>query len=113
MERREASSELNSSKHQNEVLKISKPQNGVLETPTLTDPKQLEGLGTKLTIKEMAVIKLSAENNHISLKELAGNPGISKGTIDRIIKSLKEKGILQRLGAKNNSTWKINIKSKQ
>ena len=94
-------------------MKISKPQNGVLETPTLTDPKQLEGLGTKLTIKEMAVIKLIAENNRISLKELASSPGMSKGIVDRIIKSLKEKGILQRLGAKNNSTWKINILSEQ
>ena len=61
----------------------------------------------------MAIIKLIAENNRISLKELAGSPGMSKGTVDWIIKSLKEKGILQRLGAKNNSTWKINFKSKQ
>lgn len=100
-------SELNSSKPQNEVLKIPKPQNGVLETPNLFDYNQLEGLATKLTIKEMAVIKMIAENNRISIKELAGKPGMSKGTVDRIIKSLKEKGVLQRVGAKNNSTWKI------
>lgn len=100
-------SEIQSLKPQNEVWKNTKPQNGVLDHPTLIDLKQIENLETKLTIKEMAVIKLIAENNHISLKELASKPGLSKGTVDRIIKSLKEKGVLQRIGSKNNSTWVI------
>ena len=91
-------------------MKITKPQNGVLETPIFIDPQQLKIFEKKLTIKEMAVITLIAENNRISLKELAGKPGFSKGTIDRIIKSLKEKGVLQRIGSKNNSTWVILIK---
>ena len=91
-------------------MKITKPQNGVLETPILVEPQQLKIFEKKLTIKEMAVITLIAENNRISLKELAGKPGFSKGTIDRIIKSLKEKGVLQRIGSKNNSTWVILIK---
>lgn len=85
-------------KPQNEVLKITKPQNGVLETPVLVELQQLKIFKKKLTIKEMAVITLISENNRISLKELASKPGWSKGTIDRIIKSLKEKGILQCIG---------------
>ena len=92
-------------KPQNEVLRAPKPQNEVLEKQILTDPQIFKGFEKKLTIKEFAVITLIAENNRISLKELAAKPGLSKGSVDRIIKSLKEKGILQRLGSKNNSTW--------
>ena len=95
------------SKPQDEVLRITKPRNEVLETPILGGSQPLKDFEKILTIKEMAVIRLIAENNHISLKELAGKPGLSKGTVDRVIKSLKEKGVLQRIGSKNNSTWII------
>lgn len=93
---------------QNGVSEIAKPQNGVLETPNATKPFKIPAqLEKRLTIKEMAVVKLMAENNSISIKELASHPGLSKGTVDRIIKSLKEKGILKRTGSKNNSHWVI------
>ena len=100
-------------KPQDEVLRITKPQNEVLETPILGGSQPLKDFEKILTIKEMAVIKLIAENNRIPLKELAFRPGLSKGTVDRVIKSLKEKGVLQRIGAKNNSTWIVNVPLKQ
>ena len=76
------------SKHQNEVLETS--------------------LSTQLSLKEMAVIRQIQDNPNISITDIAANTRLSKSTIDRIIRALKEKGLLTRTGAKNNATWLIN-----
>ena len=93
-------SEIQSVKPQNKVVKPSKRQNDVLETTEL--------LSQKLSIKEMAVMSLIMKNSKISISSLTKATGLSSRTIDRIIKSLKEKGILQRIGAKDNSIWIVN-----
>ena len=87
------------SKRQNDVSKTTKRQNDVLETTEL--------LSQKLSIKEMAVMSLIMKNSKISISSLTKATGLSSRTIDRIIKSLKERGILQRIGSKNNSTWVV------
>lgn len=82
-------------KPQNEV---AKHQNDVLETT----------LQSKLSLKEMAVIRQVENNPKISITDIAANTRLSKSTIDRVIRILKEKGLLTRTGAKNDSTWIIN-----
>lgn len=77
---------------------ISKHQNDVLET----------SLSALLSLKEMAVIRQIQDNPHISITVIADNTRLSKSTIDRVIRALKEKGLLTRTGAKNNTTWLIN-----
>lgn len=76
----------------------SKRQNDVLET----------SLSALLSLKEMAVIRQIQDNPHISITVIAANTRLSKSTIDRIIRALKEKGLLTRIGAKNNASWLIN-----
>lgn len=82
-------------KPQNEV---SKHQNDVLKT----------SLSALLSLKEMAVIRQIQDNPNISITDIAANTRLSKSTIDRVIRALKEKGLLTRTGAKNNATWLIN-----
>ena len=75
-------------KHQNDVLKTS--------------------FSAQLSLKEMAVIRQIQDNPNISITDIAANTHLSKSTIDRVIRALKEKGLLTRIGAKNNATWLIN-----
>ena len=84
---------------------VAKPQsdapkhhNDVLET----------SLSAMLSLKEMAVIQQIQDNPNISISDIAANTRLSKSTIDRVIRALKEKGLLTRIGAKNNATWMIN-----
>ena len=77
----------------------SKHQNDVLET----------SLSALLSLKEMAVIRQIQDNPNISITVIAANTRLSKSTIDRVIRALKEKGLLTRIGAKNNATWLINF----
>lgn len=88
------------SKPQNDVLESSKRQNDVLETS--------EELSARLTLKEMAVIRLIMNDPQISIANIATKTSLSKRTVDRAIASLKEKAFLSRIGAKNNATWIIN-----
>ena len=82
-------------KPQNEA---AKHQNDVLET----------SLHALLSLKEMAVIRQIKDNPNISITVIAAKTRLSKSTIDRTIRALKEKGLLTRSGSKNNSTWIIN-----
>ena len=89
----------NDAKPQNDVLEATKRQNDVLETS--------EAQNVKLTLKEMAVVRMITADSKISIASMTTKTGLSRRTIDRIIVSLKEKGILTREGAKNNATWII------
>lgn len=81
------------SKRQNDVSEATKRQNDV------SFPQ--------LSMKENAVLGMIAVNHHISIDEIAAAIGMSASTIDRIIKALKSKGIVERKGQKNNSEWII------
>ena len=84
-------------KHQSEE---AKRQNDVLETPSL--------FTERLSLKEMAEIRLIESDSRISIASITAKTGLSRCTVDRVISALKEKGILTREGAKNNATWIIN-----
>ena len=83
----------NDAKPQNEVSEDAKPQN--------------DSSKPQLTVKEKSVVEIMTGNPRVSIDEIARMTGISASTIDRIIKSLKEKGIIERKGQKNNSRWVV------
>ena len=60
-----------------------------------------------LTDKEQTVIHLIRRNPSITVSELAVFMGVSSKTAERAIKSLKEKEIIVREGAKRNGKWII------
>lgn len=84
---------------QNDVSEESKRQNDVLKTPL--------SFSERLSLKEMAVIRLISTDSRISITTITAKTGLSRRTVDRVIAALKDKGILVREGAKNNATWVI------
>lgn len=84
---------------------VTKPQSEVAK-------RQNDVLGTSLSallsLKEMAVIRQIQDNPNPFITAIAANTRLSKSTIDRIIRALKGKGLLTRIGAKNNTTRVIN-----
>lgn len=60
-----------------------------------------------LTDKEQTVIHLIRRKPSITVSKIAVSMGVSAKTAERAIKSLKEKGIIQREGAKKNGNWVI------
>ena len=64
-----------------------------------------EAINETLTENERLVLKLIEEDQESSIPQIAKKANLSKATIDRTIKILKEKGILTREGAKKNGRW--------
>lgn len=75
-----------SPKHQNEVLGINKRENDLV----------------------VQLLRLIAEQPGLGQKVLAQRLGVSLPKVQRVIKSLKEVGRLQRVGGKRYGEWKIN-----
>lgn len=55
------------------------------------------------------IIEIISKNNCITQEEIANELNKTRNSIYRNIKGLKDMGILERLGAKKNGNWKINI----
>nr|WP_304058428.1 ATP-binding protein [Enterocloster clostridioformis] len=62
----------------------------------------------KVTDKEADVLDLIREDPGYSMDEIAKRLSVSRKTVAARIKSLKEKGILERIGATKNGHWQIN-----
>ena len=56
---------------------------------------------------EKKVIKVLIENPNIKSSEIATKLGVTKRTIERSLKSLKEKEIIERVGAKHDESWAV------
>ncbi|MBR4824905.1 MAG: DeoR family transcriptional regulator [Spirochaetaceae bacterium] len=53
------------------------------------------------------MIALIADNNQISIRELSEKLGVTSKTIQRDLDLLKEKNIIQRVGADKGGHWEI------
>ena len=69
--------------------------------------KATKDVGINVGIHEQKVLELLRKNNQITAKELAGLLGISLRHSERLITSLKQKGMIQRVGSNKNGYWEI------
>ena len=63
--------------------------------------------GVKLTPTEQTVLDCIRDNNSISVAEIVNRTKKGRSTIMRTIKSLKEKGCIQRVGSDKTGSWEI------
>ncbi len=66
-----------------------------------------EKLSDKLSDKEMDVLKLLTENPAYTTSYLAGKLGVSRVTITKRLKNLKDKGVIERIGSDRKGYWDI------
>ena len=69
--------------------------------------KATKDVGINVGINEQKVLELLRKNNQITAKEIAGLLGISLRHSERLITSLKQKGMIQRVGSNKNGYWEI------
>ena len=66
-----------------------------------------EKLGEKLGETQQNIIKLMQNNPKIAITALATELGISTTAIEKHIKTLKDKNIIQRIGGAKGGLWEI------
>ncbi len=62
----------------------------------------------KLTKTEQLIFEYIKNNTHATIDDIASAIEKSSSTVDRTIKSLKAKAVLERIGADKDGHWKIN-----
>jgi ATP-dependent DNA helicase RecG len=69
--------------------------------------KVTEEVTEKVTETESAVLSLIRQNGSITQTEMASHLAVSRKTIASRLKSLKEKGVIQRVGSDTKGGWEI------
>ena len=67
----------------------------------------VEGLVEGLVENQIKILELVNENPYISKREMSEEIGISTTAIDKNISTLKNKGLLKRIGPARGGHWKI------
>ena len=68
-----------------------------------------ENVGVKLNKTQKKIIELMKNNPNITIEEMAKYVCVETRTIERNIKTLKEKEIIDRVGADKNGYWVVKI----
>ena len=74
---------------------------------TVTGKNITQNITVKLTQTQKEILNLIKESPHITQNEIALKMNIARETVNRNMKKLQEKKIIQRIGADKNGSWKI------
>ena len=66
-----------------------------------------DGINVEITENEEMVLNILRSNKRIIKTDLVKISNLSSRTLDRVIASLKAKGLLKRLGANKNGSWEV------
>jgi ATP-dependent DNA helicase RecG len=82
----------------------------MLSTPRMGNERLVKGLVKELSENQIKLLDLIETRPNVTKEDMAKYIGISTTAIDKNIKTLKEKGILERVGGIKDGYWKILIK---
>ena len=84
--------------------------NQIEEEPEEDSIKVADKVADKVANKSaQKVLMLLYENGHLTREELSERTGLSLGGIKKIINSLRERGLIERVGSNKTGYWKVNI----
>jgi Uncharacterized conserved protein len=84
--------------------------NQIEEEPEEDSIKVADKVANKVANKSaQKVMMLLYENGHLTREELSERTGLSLGGIKKIINSLREGGLIERVGSNKTGYWKVNI----
>ena len=61
-----------------------------------------------MDVGSIQIVELMSENNDLKIDDIVKRTGLSKSGINNRISSLKEKGVIERVGSKKTGHWKVN-----
>ena len=68
-----------------------------------------EGNEAQLSKSEQRVVKLLTADPRITIGNLSQRLQLSEAGINKVLAQLRKKGIIERVGANKNGSWKVNI----
>ncbi len=55
------------------------------------------------------ILEICRSNPHITIREISSAAGITKRSVQRSLKKLKELGLIQRFGGRKIGSWRVNV----
>ncbi len=86
------------------MIKFSAPEERIIRSVT---HKVSERVTERVSEKEQQILDLIAENPAYTGQILADKIAVSRKTVTLLLRSLKEKGIIVRIGSDTKGSWKI------
>ena len=77
------------------------------KTEQASEEKAGQGAGQALESEEIILVDFLAKNPRSNIREIAQNLVLSKSAVDRLIKKLKTKKIIERVGTSQKGYWKV------
>jgi len=68
-----------------------------------------EGNETHLSKSEQRIVKLLADDPRMTIGTISRRLQLSEAGVNKALAGLRKKGIIERIGANKNGTWKVNI----
>ncbi len=92
--------------HDNAFMLNATIRNGVINEADEVINEVING-AINISVTEQAVLAALNKKARITKVELQKETSLGKSTIDRAIKALKEKGLIERVGSNKTGYWKI------
>ena len=96
------------------MIKFTGPEDRIVRvTDRLSDQlseKLSEKLSDKLSDKEKLALELLVEDPGYTSLQIADKMGVSRVSVTKYLKALKERGLIERVGSDRKGYWKVNAK---
>ena len=89
------------------MVKFTGPENRIIRMPGRLSEKLSDKLSEKLSDKEQKTIELLLEDPGFTSPQLAERLGVSRVSVTKYLKTLKEKGFIERVGSDRKGYWKV------
>lgn len=92
------------------MIKFTGPENRIVRVTDRLSDQLSEKLSDKLSDKEKLTLELLVEDPGYTSPQIADKLGVSRVSVTKYLKALKEKGLIERVGSDRKGYWKVNAK---
>lgn len=91
------------------MIKFTGPEDRIIRVSGKVTDGVTSEVTSHVTDREQQVLQFLSEDPGYTMPRLAEMMGVSRKTVAEYLKSLKEKGLIERVGTNRNGHWEINI----
>lgn len=89
------------------MIKFTGPENRIIRVTDRLSDQLSEKLSDKLSDKEKLTLELLVEDPGYTSPQIAEKLGVSRVSVTKYLKALKEKGLIERVGSDRKGYWKV------
>ena len=89
------------------MIKFTGPENRIVRVTDRLSDQLSEKLSDKLSDKEKLTLELLVEDPGYTSPQIADKMGVSRVSVTKYLKALKEKRLIERVGSDRKGYWKV------